>query len=286
MITLPALSVRRIFHPTDFSPHSMTAFAHALRLACLTQAELTIMHVDPTVGRSDFEDFPRVRPLLTQWGLLPNGSTKQDVTKLGIQIKKIRAIAGNPLQALRDHLAKSPTDLLVLSTHQREGLARLAQQAVAEPFARSAHTKSLFVPAHVEGFVSAKTGLPSLRRILIPVAQHPHPQPAVDFATQLACVTGSDKVLFELVHVGEENGQPKVTMPEQPGWTWHTLTAKGNPVEWILATGSDFDVDLIVMMTEGHTSFMDAVHGSTTEQVLRGSRCPLLAIPASPKPTA
>ena len=55
---------------------------------------------------------------------------------------------------------------------------------------------------------------------------------------------------------------------------------KGNPVEWILAAGADFDVDLIVMTTEGHTSLFDLLRGSTTERVVRGARCPLLAIPA------
>ena len=58
--------------------------------------------------------------------------------------------------------------------------------------------------------------------------------------------------------------------------------AKGDPVEWILAAGADFDVDLIVMMTEGHTSLFDLLRGSTTERVVRGARCPLLAIPARP----
>jgi nucleotide-binding universal stress UspA family protein len=255
-------------------------------LACLTQAELTIMHVDPAVSRADFEDFPRVRPLLTQWGLLPEGSAKPDVGRLGIQIKKIRTIAGNAAQALRDHLVKSPTDLLVLSTHQRDGLARLTQEAVSEPLARAAHANTLFVPAHVEGFVSARDGKTALRRILIPVARHPHPQPAIDFAARLADALGSDTVLFELVHIGEEEELPKLTLPERTGWTWQTLTAKGNPVEWILAVGSDFDVDLIVMVTEGHTGFLDAVQGSTTERVLRGARCPLLAIPVTPAPAS
>jgi nucleotide-binding universal stress UspA family protein len=97
---------------------------------------------------------------------------------------------------------------------------------------------------------------------------------------------GSDTVLFELVHIGEEEKLPTLTLPERTGWTWQTLTAKGNPVEWILAVGSDFDVDLIVMMTEGHTGFLDAVQGSTTERVLRGARCPLLAIPVTSAPAS
>ena len=51
-------------------------------------------------------------------------------------------------------------------------------------------------------------------------------------------------------------------------------------MEWILAAGAEFDVDLIVMTTKGQDSVLDLLRGSTTERVLRGARCPLLAIPA------
>jgi len=115
---------------------------------------------------------------------------------------------------------------------------------------------------------------------LIPIAHTPHPQPAIDFAADLASSLGSETVLFELVHIGKESDLPKFTHPERPGWSWNMLVGKGDPVEWILAAGRDFDVDLIVMMTEGHTSLFDLLLGSTTERVVRGTRCPLLALPA------
>jgi nucleotide-binding universal stress UspA family protein len=270
---------RRIFHPTDFSAAEAAAFAHAVKLTCLVQGELTMMHVDPEIGRKDFEDFPRIRPLLTRWGVLPEGSSKDDVAKLGVQIKRVRAVADNPMVAILRQLTSHPTDLLVLSTHQREGFARLTSPAVAEPLARGTHARTLFVPTGVEGFVSAETGSTNLTRVLIPIAHKPHPQPAIDLAADLASTLGSEKVLFELVHLGQEADPPKFTKPEHPGWSWEMLVAEGDPVEWILAAGADFDVDLIVMMTEGHTSLFDLLRGSTVERVVRGARCPLLALP-------
>jgi nucleotide-binding universal stress UspA family protein len=276
------LPFRQIFHPTDFSAADSAAFAHAVKLTCFVQGELTMMHVDPTIGSRYFEDFPRIRPLLVRWGVLQEGCSKDDVAKLGVQIKRVRAVADNATGAILQQLMAHPTELLVLSTHQHEGLARLTHHAVAEPVARGSHARTLFVPADVEGFVSAETGRTNLTRVLIPIAHTPHPQPAIDLAADLASMLGSEKVLFELVHLGTEADPPKVTKPERPGWSWDTLVAKGDPVEWILAAGADFDVDLIVMMTEGHTSLFDLLRGSTTERVVRGARCPLLAIPARP----
>ena len=274
------LPFRRIFHPTDFSAEDSAAFAHAVKLTCLVQGELTMMHVDPAIGSQDFEESPRIRPLLARWGILPEGSSKEDVAKLGIQIKRVRAVADNATDAILRQLTAHPTELLVLSTHQREGFARLTHHAIAEPLVRGSHARTLFVPAGVEGFVSAETGNTNLTRVLIPIAHKPHPQPAIDLAAELASTLGSEKVLFELVHLGKEADPPKFTNPERPGWSWETLVAKGDPVEWILAAGADFDVDLIVMMTEGHTSLFDLLRGSTTERVIRGARSPLLAIPA------
>ena len=46
----PPFTIHRIFHPTDFSQDSQVAFAHALKLALVFRAELTIMHVDPAVS--------------------------------------------------------------------------------------------------------------------------------------------------------------------------------------------------------------------------------------------
>ena len=62
MVTLrrvdtPMIPFRRIFHPTDFSAGDAAAFAHAVKLTCLVQGELTMMHVDPAIERKDFEDF-------------------------------------------------------------------------------------------------------------------------------------------------------------------------------------------------------------------------------------
>jgi nucleotide-binding universal stress UspA family protein len=275
------LPFRQIFHPTDFSVADQTAFAHAVKLTYLVHGELTMMHVDPTVGRQGFEDFPRIRPLLARWGVLPEGSSKEDVLKLGVHIKRVRAVSNNTTGAILQHLTH-PTELLVLSTHQREGLARLTHHAVAEPLARGTHARTLFVPAGVEGFVSAETGRTNLTRVLVPFANKPDPQPAINLAADLASTLESKNVLFELIYIGKDTDPQKFTHPERPGWSWNTLIAKGDPVEWILAAGADFDVDLIVMTTERHTSLVDLIRGSTTERVVRGTRCPLLAIPARP----
>jgi nucleotide-binding universal stress UspA family protein len=68
-------------------------------------------------------------------------------------------------------------------------------------------------------------------------------------------------------------------IPQRPGWTSSSMVGSGQPVDWILASGAEFDVDLIVMTTQGHNSLSDSLRGSVTERVLHGARCPVLSIP-------
>lgn len=43
--TTPGDGARFVVHPTDFSPASELAFAHALRLAVTSKGRLTLLHV-------------------------------------------------------------------------------------------------------------------------------------------------------------------------------------------------------------------------------------------------
>jgi len=275
----PSLPFKRIFHPTDFSEESHTALVHALKLALVAKGELSMMHIDPGVDREDFEDFPRIRPILEQWKVLPPHSTKEQVVQLGLMVTKTRGVAANPTEALLGYLGTHPADLLVMATHQQEGLARWQHQTIAEPVARGSRSATLFVPAHVEGFVAKDTGQQKLRRVLVPVSAKPDPQLAVDVTTQLALALGCESMTGILVHVGDDSTLHSIRYPSRDGWLWHTLTCQGNVVDVILGMGADFDVDLIVMTTEGHQSLLDMMRGSTMERVLRGARCPLLALP-------
>ncbi len=279
--TTPAstLTYRRIIHPSDFSDDSHTALVHAVKLALALRGELSIMHVDPEVPREDFEDFPKVRPVLEQWGLLPAGSPRHRVSELGITVKKTRTVAKNPTEGILQYLGKHPADLLVMSTNQHEGLARWQHQTVAEPVARGSHTATLFVPTHVEGFVAKDSGQPKLRRVLVPVSAESNPQLAIDTTAQLATALGCDNLTVVVVHVGEDETLQSIKYPSRNGWLWHTMICRGKVVDVILGMGADFDVDLIVMTTAKQHSLLDLMRGSVTERVLRGARSPLLAIP-------
>src|ERR1044072_5795950 len=177
MITGLAFSIiQSVLHPTDFSEGSMVAFDHALKAAMLSKSKLTMLHFS-TDGTSEWAQFPGIRETLERWGVLPKGSPRAAVGKLGIDASKVMATKGEPVDAVVDYLENNPTDLIVLSTSKRDGRIPWLDKSVAEPVKRKAGEMTLLVPGDVEGFVSHKDGSVSLKRILIPVASTPRPEP-------------------------------------------------------------------------------------------------------------
>jgi nucleotide-binding universal stress UspA family protein len=274
----------RIVHPSDFSRASLIAFGHALKIALISKAELEIVHVEPhKIGKDKdvhWSAFPGVRATLARWQILPADAEVDEVAKLGLRIKKILNSESDPLDAMVCYCEKHPPDLLVLATHQREGFDRWLHKPVAETLARRSRALTLFVPTHGQGFISPANGAVTLRRILIPVDHKPNAQAAVEEAFFLAEGLDCHEVHFRLLHVGTEKGMPTLFLPHHPGYQWEQCLLNGDPVEVILSEATLWEPDLIAFTTQGHMDFLDALRGSTTERVLRGANCAVLAVPA------
>jgi hypothetical protein len=79
---LDGVKLESIFHPSDFSGASEVAFVHALKIALVAGAKLTMLHVEASPG-AEWQDFPGVRDTLERWGLIPKASRKSAVGQLG-----------------------------------------------------------------------------------------------------------------------------------------------------------------------------------------------------------
>jgi nucleotide-binding universal stress UspA family protein len=271
---------QRIFHPSDFSVASKVAFVHALKLAVSTNGRLTILHTGAEGSADDWLEFPRVRRTLERWEMLPPNSPKDAIFNLGLDVEKVASPHSDAVRSVLLYLRKHPHDLIVLATHQHDGLDRWTHKQIAEPIARRSGEMTLFIPHGVEGFVSLESGAVSLRNILIPVDHSPDPQIAVDGAVSMAHALESPGAIFTLLHVGDEDSFPKVITPQQEMWLWRKTCGQGSVEQQILQVADNCCADLIVMATQGHHGILDALRGSTTERIVRNSKCPVLAVPA------
>src|SRR4051812_45206649 len=111
-VAVPAVRrIDRIFHPSDFSESSEVAFAHALKLALVAEAELAVLHVSEgeDVG---WTEFPRVRAMLERWHVLPPNSPREAVPAIGIEVRKVVMKGSDPVRAAEHFLQGFRTDLV------------------------------------------------------------------------------------------------------------------------------------------------------------------------------
>jgi nucleotide-binding universal stress UspA family protein len=74
--------------------------------------------------------------------------------------------------------------------------------------------------------------------------------------------------------------------PQEPG-TLHataihgdSLQIIGEPIDVILEQAARYSADCIVMGSHGHTALFELMFGGTCAGVIRGTRCPIIVIPA------
>lgn len=92
-----------------------------------------------------------MRATLTRWGILPAGVGREEVAKTGLRIRKILQSGADPVETMLWHFRRFQPGLIVLATHQREGVDRWLHKAVAEPLARRSGAMTLFVHAQEDG---------------------------------------------------------------------------------------------------------------------------------------
>lgn len=270
-----------ILHPTDFSAGSSLALAHALRLAVSNRCRLDLLHVGKE-GDDNLDEFPSVREMLTQWGLVPENASRSDVRHLGVNVGKVVCTEGKVPQAIDSYCQQKPVDLIVLSTAGRHGLAAWLRPSTAEQIAKQVAQSSiptLFVPESSQGCVSQETGEVALKHILVPVDHTPSAQKAVDRALVALSRFGGEHSDLTLLHVGKAEDFPQIELPEG-NFKIHRIARQGDAAAEILTTAKEIQASAIVMVTAGSEGILDVLRGTTTDQVLRHAECPLLAVPS------
>ncbi len=271
---MPEETIEAIAHPTDFSEASAEAFAHALRLAIEFRCRLDLIHVRSPGGGEEWASFPHVRETLERWDLLPPGAAHSGVEeRLGVRVRKVKIEHADPLRGVADFLITHRPDLVVMATQGAEGLHRWLSGSVSEGIAQKTRVPALFIGPKARPFVDSKTGRMHLQTVMMPVARDPAPQRAL---LHMRHLLGRLSFAQRFVHVGES----AVEFAGPAGERLDVALLQGPVVAAIVTAANTYLADLLVMPTAGRHGFLDALRGSTTEQVIQRAPCPVLALPA------
>lgn len=305
MTSTNKLAIARILCPVDFSDTSRHAIEHAVALARWYQAGITALHVYPRM--TPMRDLPvpedpvpgaDIQRLQTQ-----TAASFEPATSVGIGVDVLVDI-GQPAARILDRASTLPADVIVMGTHGTTGFERLLLGSVTEKVLRKARCPVLTVPP----LAHAASRLP-YARILCAVDFSDSSLAALQMSFSLAAQSGA---LLTLVHAVEW------PWPEPPHPTFEDLPPEqavalsdfrrylhtsavarldslipdearrhgvptlrvthGKPHMEILRAAAEAEADLIVIGVRGRSAVDLAVFGSTTNQVVRQSRCPVLTL--------
>ncbi|MDZ4850585.1 MAG: universal stress protein [Pirellulaceae bacterium] len=269
-----------VFYPSGFADSGEVAFMHALKITIANQGLLWMLNVEnSSLQDSEDHQFPGIRKTLERWGTIPVDSPKSEVARLGFDVQKVTANSQDPVSKCIEFLSFYSVDLVVLTLRQRDSMVSWSEKTIGLPISRVPGQPTLFIPKDVDGFVSKADGSIRLKNILIPINRKPCPRESLEFAKRLVDSLQQPNGTVTLLHVGSLDTLPLVEPPEVAGWNWVVQTLPGNPADTILQQAEQLDVDLIVMTTDGPDRFIDKFFGTTSERVLRKSKCPILVLP-------
>lgn len=269
------LTIKRILFPTDDSPSADRAFDHAAFLAERHGAELHVFRVLPVTGTEPGppSDYP-----------VPEGVRRVDVTRPAVSV---------PDQIVR---YARDVDLVVMGTHGRRGVTRLAVGSTTEQVMRYADCPVLAVRLDAERSVPE-----SVERILVPVDFSDSSGPALAVADELAALYGARVDALHVVHLPDlpdiygiglhfaasypdivsSSGQTLralVCEHVAPDRVGEILSRVGPPGPTILAEADRLGAGLLVMPTHGRTGLDRLAFGSVAESVLRRAPCAVFAL--------
>jgi|SRR5581483_4080027 len=300
------LTFQRILMATDFSEASRRALPAAVALAQRFGAELTVVHAIPPEPRRPVPLDPLPHELnrpLAQAEQEMNDFTAANLA--GIR-HRARIETGEVWDALSAIMQAEGTDLLVLGTHGRSALKKLALGSVAEEVLRLADCPVLTVGPHVSvdasrfelsSILFATDFGPSSARALpyavffaensgaqLVLVHMVPPVPLVEAAFAPA-VVGADDVTEWQSSVREESEKrlkalvPAGTLAREPVY----IAGMDFLPEGILAAATEYHAGLIVMGANRSASPRVAAHipWALTHHVICDARCPVLTVRAA-----
>jgi nucleotide-binding universal stress UspA family protein len=297
---------KRILCPVDLSELSLRPLAYAAALARWYESDLTALHVVPT-----FDSFQVRAAALGEPVHVVQPMSREEVLKEVRRVVNaagattgrthVVAEAGGEVATIVDHATSLPADLIVMGTHGRSGFDRFVLGSVTEKVMRKAPCPVLTVPPHASESLGADV---TFRRILCPMDFSPAALQGLGFALDLARQANGTVTLLHVVEwLGEEDPRAFVHLDvpryrqqlvesahermqallDQESRTWCEISevvAIGRPYREVLRRADEEQSDLIVMGTQGRGGAGLLLFGSTTEQVVRAARCPVLTVRA------
>lgn len=299
---------KNILFPTDFTPHARAALKYAAAFAHEARGRVVLFSVQEgsvpanllTLPERIFEEPEK------QWLQQLRAGVKDilaDPLLDGLEVDPV-IIEGEPAPEIARAVRDFQIDLVTSVTHGRKGLARALWGSTAEEIIAEAPCPVLTIRPPQRDFVEHRGSHTEIRlnRILLATNFRPSSVPASQIAAEFAgrfnaelhTVYVISNYIDQMAEIFPESAGAKVsqlreyvaekmaTFEREAGGNIITHISEGRPYEEIVRLATAKDVDLIIIGTSVHSSFLGGapVLGSEIERVVRNAPCPVLSVPS------
>ena len=292
LATVPSTRIQfaNILFPTDFSVFSEAALPYAEALARRYEATLYPAHVIPPEPYQALPMEPFPITLDYAWQNAEEGLAKlAGLDQLKDVHHQVLLKQGPFWDVLSSMIDKYKVDLIVLGTHGRTGVSRLAMGSVAEEIYRHATCPVLCVGPKVphEGKRS-----PDFKRILFPTDFSAASLAALPYALTMAEESQARLVMLHLIplvpfvdrdpvkQLAEEKLKALIPADAMPWCTPEFDVRFEFPAEAIVAAAKRHNADVIVMGVQhnNHPRAVSHLPWATATEVVAQSPCPVLTV--------
>jgi nucleotide-binding universal stress UspA family protein len=283
------LRFRSILVATDYSPASATAVKLAARLAKEFHSRLNVLHaVEPDLYAADMAGpVPDLQPVNLQVERENLHQYAEHIPDLRTVKHKQIVFLGSPSDAIQSAGQANTIDLLVVGSHGRHGLAKLALGSVAEWAIRR-----LEYPVLVAGPMCDKT-FPPIRSIVLATDFSGEASRSVQYAGSLAQDYNARLTVMHVLSptdTPEEQqkvelrtlGKLRELLPSDSG-EWCTLQYQvktGDVAAAVIGSAQENKANLIILRARHRFTLADHLPRTKISAIIRGAHCPVLVVPA------
>ncbi len=283
-------NIKKILCPIDFSETSRAALEYAQTFVEFFNAELTLLHVVPSMA----EAYTALMPDFPICGTETEKDVMEDFNEFthdwsGNVEKVIRP--GTAYLEIIDFAKEQQYDLIVQGSKGHSKFERLLLGVTGEKVIRKAQCPVLTVHQKPDA-------LP-IKRILLPTDFSDHSLAVIPTVAAIAKKFEAQIYILHVVDAGHgfdtdrqkaeydyfEDVKQKLSNEWEIPQEFNTLVTQKfirHHVEsadyGILEFAQDLDIDLITMATHGRSGLSHILLGSTTEKLVKISHCPVLSI--------
>jgi nucleotide-binding universal stress UspA family protein len=289
------MKIERIVVGTDFSPEAEAAVQHALHVARITGAAITLVHACPIVD-------PPSRSVSGPWSDLMQRQLTENRQKiealsasLALQGARVTHVLADDVadSAILDVAASVGADLVVVGTHGFTGIKHLLLGSVAEKVLR--HSPSSVLIARPPGPEPALEELGhGYRRLLVATDFSDGAEHALEMATSLAADGASIEVWHwwnspyggplpdpaalrrEIEDGARASGDELIQRHRNPRYRLSFHVAESLAREGIQHQLTSGGYDLVVLGSYGRRGLTRWLLGSVAEATARQAPCPVL----------